>query len=65
MSGGKKTKEGREVSMFDDADFYHHLLRKLTDSAEVGRECLQIQLLRSKLKKKLTPVPPRGRRGEK
>ena len=50
MSGGKKTKEGKEVNMFDDADFYHHLLRKLTDSAEVGRKWLQIQVLRSKLK---------------
>jgi len=71
MLGGKKTKvEGEEVNLFDDSDFYHHLLRELiekktaatTDSAEVGRQWLQIQKLRSKLKKKVDTRASKGRK---
>jgi len=68
--GGKKAKEGEEVNMFDDSDFYHHLLRELiekktaatSDSAEVGRQWLQIQKLRSKLKKKVDTRASKGRK---
>ena len=70
MLGGKKAKEGEEVNMFDDSDFYHHLLRELiekktaatSDSAEVGRQWLQIQKLRSKLKKKVDTRASKGRK---
>jgi len=67
MLGRNKAKEG---NMFDDSDFYHHLLRELiekktaatSDSAEVGRQWLQIQKLRSKLKKKVDTRASKGRK---
>merc|ERR1719166_4845 len=66
--GGKKV--GGEKNYFDDSDFYHHLLRELiekkttssTESGEVGKHWLQIQKLRSKLKKK---VDTRASKGQK
>jgi len=66
--GGKKV--GGEKNYFDDSDFYHHLLRELiekktaasTDSAEVGRQWLQIQKLRAKLKKKVDTRASKGRK---
>merc|ERR1712147_584924 len=59
-----------DKNIFDDSDFYHHLLRELiekktaatSDSAEVGRQWLQIQKLRSKLKKKVDTRASKGRK---
>merc|ERR1712096_470022 len=67
--GNRGIKE-EEAIMFDDSDFYHHLLRELiekktaasSDSAEVGRQWLQIQKLRSKLKKKVDTRASKGRK---
>jgi len=66
--GGRKIKE--EMNLFDDSDFYHHLLRELiekkttanSDSAEVGKQWLQIQKLRAKLKKKVDTKASKGRK---
>jgi len=66
--GGRKLKE--EMNLFDDSDFYHHLLRELiekkttanSDSAEVGKQWLQIQKLRAKLKKKVDTKASKGRK---
>jgi len=66
--GGRKVKE--EMNLFDDSDFYHHLLRELiekkttanSDSAEVGKQWLQIQKLRAKLKKKVDTKASKGRK---
>jgi len=66
--GGKKI--GGDKNYFDDSDFYHHLLRELiekktaasSDSAEVGRQWLQIQKLRAKLKKKVDTRASKGRK---
>ena len=57
-------------NIFDDSDFYHHLLRELiekktsasTESGEVGKHWLQIQKLRSKLKKKVDTRASKGRK---
>ena len=57
-------------NIFDDSDFYHHLLRELiekkttssTESGEVGKHWLQIQKLRSKLKKKVDARASKGRK---
>jgi len=67
---GSRGNKEEEVNMFDDSDFYHHLLRELiekktaasSDSAEVGRQWLQIQKLRSKLKKKVDTRASKGRK---
>merc|ERR1719342_382833 len=71
----EERKEGEEqqqenVNIFDDSDFYHHLLRELiekktssnTESGEVGKHWLQIQKLRSKLKKKVDTRASKGRK---
>ena len=57
-------------NIFDDSDFYHHLLRELIEkktsaspqSGEVGKHWLQIQKLRSKLKKKVDTRASKGRK---
>merc|ERR1712241_1574104 len=58
------------VNIFDDSDFYHHLLRELiekktsvnSDQGQVGQHWLQIQKLRSKLKKKVDTRASKGRK---
>jgi len=68
LGGGKRKSE--EMNLFDDSDFYHHLLRELiekktaasSDSAEVGRQWLQVQKLRAKLKKKVDTRASKGRK---
>jgi len=68
--GTRGNTEEEEVNMFDDSDFYHHLLRELiekktacgSDSADVGKQWLQIQKLRSKLKKKVDTRASKGRK---
>ena len=57
-------------NIFDDSDFYHHLLRELiekktstnSESGEVGKHWLQIQKLRSKLNKKVDTRASKGRK---
>ena len=57
-------------NIFDDSDFYHHLLRELiekktsagSESGETGKHWLQIQKLRSKLKKKVDTRASKGRK---
>lgn len=70
-SGGKPANDADEDA-FDDDDFYHQLLRELierkTGGADVngqvaaGRQWLQIQKLRSKLKKKVDTKASKGRK---
>jgi len=64
--------EGQQENdnIFDDSDFYHHMLRELiekktsspSESGEVGKHWLQIQKLRSKLKKKVDTRASKGRK---
>jgi len=59
-----------DSNIFDDSDFYHHMLRELiekktsspSESGEVGKHWLQIQKLRSKLKKKVDTRASKGRK---
>ena len=68
----KKEAEGQceDKNIFDDSDFYHHLLRELiekktssnSEAGEAGKHWLQIQKLRSKLKKKVDTRASKGRK---
>ena len=57
-------------NIFDDSDFYHHLLREIiekktavnSEQGQVGQHWLQIQKLRSKLKKKVDTRASKGRK---
>ncbi|KAB0803976.1 hypothetical protein PPYR_00946 [Photinus pyralis] len=58
------------TNIFDDTDFYHHLLRELiefkssdlTDPVKLGRQWMQLQSLRSKMKKKVDTKATKGRK---
>ncbi|KAK4878488.1 hypothetical protein RN001_010994 [Aquatica leii] len=58
------------VNIFDDTDFYHHLLRELiefksadlTDPIKLSRQWVQLQNLRSKMKKKVDTRATKGRK---
>lgn len=66
----KLVTESNHPNIFDDSDFYHQLLRELierktsgaTESGNTGRQWLQIQKLRSKLKKKVDTKASKGRK---
>lgn len=71
--GAGDTKSETETSnpnIFDDSDFYHQLLRELierktsgaNEAGNTGRQWLQIQKLRSKLKKKVDTKASKGRK---
>ncbi|XP_043240285.1 protein AATF-like isoform X2 [Amphibalanus amphitrite] len=68
-AGGAESREYDE-ERFDDSDFYHQLLRELierktvdvTDPLALGRQWIQIQKLRSKLKKKVDTRASKGRK---
>lgn len=59
-----------DSNIFDDTDFYHHLLRELiefksadvTDPVQLGRQWLQLQNLRSKMKRKIDTRATKGRK---
>lgn len=69
---GKETTENEEYDceIFDDDDFYHQLLRELidsktsndSDSLSVSRKWLEIQKMRSKMKKKVDTRASKGRK---
>ncbi|CAH1162739.1 unnamed protein product [Phaedon cochleariae] len=56
--------------IFDDTDFYHQLLRELievksadiTDPVHLGRQWIQLQSLRSKMKRKIDTRATKGRK---
>lgn len=56
--------------IFDDNDFYHQLLRELiemkssdmTDPVQLGRQWIQLQNLRSKMKRKIDTKATKGRK---
>jgi len=62
--------ETNNSNTFDDSDFYHQLLRELIErktagsgqEGSTGRQWLQIQKLRSKLKKKVDTRASKGRK---
>ena len=68
--GKKVFTEESDPNVFDDSDFYHHLLRELiekktaasSESGDSGRQWLQIQKLRSKLKKTVDTRASKGRK---
>ncbi|XP_061680062.1 protein AATF isoform X2 [Syngnathoides biaculeatus] len=68
-SRGDPTKDADE-DVFDDDDFYHQLLRELIErktggadgQVAAGRRWLQIQKLRSKIKKKVDTKASKGRK---
>lgn len=59
-----------DVEIFDDDDFYHHLLREIierktidiNDPIALSRQWLEIQKLRSKMKKKVDTKASKGRK---
>ena len=70
---GEKKKENitdLDPEIFDDNDFYHQLLRELierkatdvTDPIQLGRQWLELQKLRSKMKRKIDIKATKGRR---
>lgn len=56
--------------IFDDDDFYHHLLREVierktqdvSDPFEISRHWIEIQKLRSKMKRRVDTKASKGRR---
>lgn len=58
------------TEIFDDDDFYHQLLRELievksagiTDPVQLGRQWIQLQNLRSKMKRKIDTKATKGRK---
>lgn len=69
----KKDQEGfKEYSteIYDDTDYYHQLLRELierkssdvTDPVQLGRQWLELQKLRSKMKRKIDTRATKGRK---
>lgn len=71
---GEKSLESNEQEynseIFDDNDFYHQLLRELievksadlTDPVQLGRQWIQLQNLRSKMKRKIDTRATKGRK---
>ncbi|XP_017771666.1 PREDICTED: protein AATF-like [Nicrophorus vespilloides] len=63
-------KDSEDANIFDDNDFYHQLLRELievksadlTDPVQLGRQWIQLQNLRSKMKKKVDTRATKGRK---
>lgn len=59
-----------DVEIFDDSDFYHQLLRELierrssdiTDPVQLGRQWVELQKIRSKMKRKVDTKATKGRR---
>jgi len=59
-----------DVNVFDDDDFYHQLLRDLidrktnssADQSQISRQWLEVQKLRTKLKKKVDTKASKGRK---
>ncbi|XP_066245948.1 protein AATF-like [Euwallacea similis] len=66
----KQLLEEYNSEIFDDTDFYHQLLRELievksadiTDSVQLGRQWIQLQNLRSKMKRKIDTRATKGRK---
>lgn len=77
-NGNIKEEESNELErlkeydpeIFDDSDFYHQLLRELierktadvTDPVQLGRQWLELQKLRSKMKRKIDVRATKGRK---
>jgi len=68
--GAEELRE-KDAEIFDDDDFYHQLLRELIerktsssvdDSSQLGRQWLEIQKLRSRLKRKVDTRATKGRK---
>lgn len=65
-----KATEEYNTEIFDDDDFYHQLLRELievksadiTDPVQLGRQWIQLQNLRSKMKRKIDTKATKGRK---
>jgi len=75
LGEGKEEGEAEEQGLdnnpniFDDSDFYHHLLRELIERKTAnsngdssGQQWLQIQKLRSKMKRKIDTKASKGRK---
>ncbi|XP_072379765.1 protein AATF-like [Diabrotica undecimpunctata] len=66
----EKPTEEYNCEIFDDDDFYHQLLRELiefkssslTDPVQLGRQWVQLQNLRSKMKRKIDTKATKGRK---
>lgn len=65
-----KSPEEYDTEIFDDDDFYHQLLRELiefksagiTDPIQISRQWIQLQNLRSKMKRKIDTRATKGRK---
>ncbi|KAF7265565.1 hypothetical protein GWI33_021019 [Rhynchophorus ferrugineus] len=68
--GDVKQPEVGNTEIFDDSDFYHQLLRELieaksagiTDPVQLGRQWIQLQNLRNKMKRKIDTRATKGRK---
>jgi protein AATF/BFR2 len=68
--GNDKGEEECNSEIFDDDDFYHQLLRELievksadvTDPVQLGQQWIQLQNLRSKMKRKIDTRATKGRK---
>jgi protein AATF/BFR2 len=68
--GGGADREQQDRQIFDDSDFYHTLLRELIErkttgsgeAGQAGRQWLQVQKMRSKLRKKVDTRASKGRK---
>lgn len=69
-SESNSNSEEYNTEIFDDTDFYHHLLRELieykssdvTDPVQLGRQWIHLQNLRSKMKRKMDTKATKGRK---
>ncbi|KAF5294094.1 hypothetical protein FQR65_LT10918 [Abscondita terminalis] len=70
LESNKESGHTYNSNIFDDTDFYHHLLRELiefksadvTDPIKLSRQWVQLQNLRSKMKKKVDTKATKGRK---
>lgn len=70
VNSDKKNETGTQKEIFDDDDFYHQLLSELlkrkavdvTDPVQLGRQWIQLQKIRSKMKKKVDVKASKGRK---
>lgn len=68
--GVQQNNEELNPEIFDDDDFYHQLLRELievksadvTDPVQLGRQWIQLQNMRSKMKRKIDTRATKGRK---
>jgi protein AATF/BFR2 len=70
LKTGEEASKEYNTEIYDDTDYYHQLLRELierkssdiTDPVQLGRQWLELQKLRSKMKRKIDTRATKGRK---